>query len=69
LTVIEYNLEVIKTADWIVDLGPEGGDAGGHVVSVGTPEEIAANLTSYTWQYLKQVFDRSRKTKRAAAAE
>ena len=41
--VIEHNLEVIKTADWIVDLGPEGGDAGGHVVAVGTPEEIAAN--------------------------
>jgi excinuclease ABC subunit A len=69
--VIEHNLEVIKTADWIVDLGPEGGDAGGHVVAVGTPEEIAANPQSYTGQYLKQVFDRRRgaKTKRAAAAE
>ena len=68
--VIEHNLEVIKTADWIVDLGPEGGDAGGHVVAVGTPEEIAANPQSYTGQYLKQVFDRRRsgKTKRAAAA-
>ncbi len=43
VVVIEHNLEVIKTADWIVDLGPEGGDAGGHVVAVGTPEEIAAN--------------------------
>jgi excinuclease ABC subunit A len=69
--VIEHNLEVIKTADWIVDLGPEGGDAGGHVVAVGTPEEIAANPQSYTGQYLKQAFDRRRgaKTKRAAAAE
>ena len=69
--VIEHNLEVIKTADWIVDLGPEGGDAGGHVVAVGTPEEIAANPASYTGQYLKQVFDRRRsgKAKRAAAAE
>jgi excinuclease ABC subunit A len=70
--VIEHNLEVIKTADWIVDLGPEGGDAGGHVVAVGTPEEIAANPQSYTGQYLKQVFDRRRggaRPKRAAAAE
>ena len=70
--VIEHNLEVIKTADWIVDLGPEGGDAGGHVVAVGTPEEIAANAQSYTGQYLKQVFERRRggkAAKRAAAAE
>ena len=69
--VIEHNLEVIKTADWIVDLGPEGGDAGGNVVAIGTPEEIASNPQSYTGQYLKQVFDRRRgaKAKRAAAAE
>jgi excinuclease ABC subunit A len=66
--VIEHNLEVIKTADWIVDLGPEGGDAGGHVVAVGTPQEIAATPQSYTGQYLKQAFDRRRKTKRAAQA-
>jgi excinuclease UvrABC ATPase subunit len=45
--VIEHNLEVIKTADWIVDLGPEGGDAGGHVVAVGTPGEIAATRGQY----------------------
>jgi len=71
VVVIEHNLEVIKTADWIVDLGPEGGDAGGHVVAVGTPEEIAANQASYTGQYLKKVFDRRRsgKARRAAAAE
>ena len=69
--VIEHNLEVIKTADWIVDLGPEGGDAGGNVVAIGTPEEIAANVASYTGQYLRQVFDRRRggRAKRAAAAE
>jgi excinuclease ABC subunit A len=70
--VIEHNLEVIKTADWIVDLGPEGGDAGGHVVAVGTPEEIATNQASYTGQYLRQVFERRRgakAAKRAAAAE
>jgi excinuclease ABC subunit A len=68
--VIEHNLEVIKTADWIVDLGPEGGDAGGDVVAAGTPEEIAAQRDSYTGQYLKQALDRRRsgKAKRAAAA-
>jgi excinuclease ABC subunit A len=66
--VIEHNLEVIKTADWIVDLGPEGGDAGGHVVAIGTPEEIAREASSYTAQYLKQVLDRRRKTRRAAQA-
>ncbi len=61
VVVIEHNLEVIKTADWIIDLGPEGGDAGGHVVAVGTPEEIARTPQSYTGQYLKQVMDRRRK--------
>jgi excinuclease ABC subunit A len=70
VVVIEHNLEVIKTADWIVDLGPEGGDSGGEVVAVGTPEEIAANARSYTGQYLKQVMERRGKgagAKRAAA--
>jgi len=65
VVVIEHNLEVIKTADWIVDLGPEGGDAGGHVVAIGTPEEIAANAKSYTGHYLKQVFERRRGAKAA----
>ncbi|HVH74192.1 MAG TPA: excinuclease ABC subunit UvrA [Stellaceae bacterium] len=51
--VIEHNLEVIKTADWIIDLGPEGGDAGGHIVATGTPEDVAAHADSYTGQYLK----------------
>jgi excinuclease ABC subunit A len=51
--VIEHNLEVIKTADWIIDLGPEGGDAGGHIVATGTPEDIAASARSYTGQYLR----------------
>ena len=64
--VIEHNLEVIKTADWIVDLGPEGGDAGGHVVAIGTPEEIAATPQSYTGQYLKQVFDAGAAARRSA---
>ena len=50
--VIEHNLEVIKTADWIIDLGPEGGDKGGRVVAQGTPEEVAEVAASYTGQYL-----------------
>jgi excinuclease ABC subunit A len=71
VVVIEHNLEVIKTADWIVDLGPEGGDQGGYVVAVGTPEEIAANPQSYTGHYLRQVLERrpSGKTKRAAETQ
>ena len=51
--VIEHNLDVIKTADWVVDLGPEGGDGGGRIVAVGTPEQIAANMGSYTGHYLR----------------
>ncbi|MCS5535538.1 MAG: ATP-binding cassette domain-containing protein, partial [Candidatus Poseidoniales archaeon] len=50
--IIEHNLDVAKSADWIIDLGPEGGEEGGHVVAVGTPEEIAKNSQSYTGQYL-----------------
>ena len=53
--VIEHNLDVIKTADYIIDLGPEGGDAGGEVVALGTPEEVARVASSYTGQYLKTV--------------
>jgi len=56
--VIEHNLEVIKTADWIIDLGPEGGDGGGEIVAVGTPEDVAANARSYTGQFLKDVMAR-----------
>ena len=51
--VIEHNLEVIKTADWIIDMGPEGGDGGGEVVAEGTPEEVAQNTKSHTGHYLK----------------
>ncbi len=58
VVVIEHNLDVLKTADHIIDLGPEGGDRGGEVVAVGTPEEIARNRRSYTGQYLKKVLDR-----------
>jgi excinuclease ABC subunit A len=51
--VIEHNLDVIKTADWIIDMGPEGGNRGGMVVAEGTPEEVAADATSYTGQFLE----------------
>lgn len=53
VVVIEHNLDVIKTADWIVDLGPEGGDGGGEIIATGTPEDVAANKASFTGQYLK----------------
>ncbi len=53
--VIEHNLDVIRCADWIIDLGPEGGDRGGEIIAVGTPEDVAKNLHSYTGQYLKNV--------------
>ncbi len=53
--VIEHNLDVIKSSDWIIDLGPEGGDAGGEVIAAGTPEDIAKNKESYTGDYLKKV--------------
>jgi len=67
MIVIEHNLEVVKTADWIVDMGPEGGDAGGEVVAQGTPEQIARNPNSYTGQYLKPVLARKGKGGRRAA--
>ncbi len=54
--VIEHNLDVIKTADWIIDLGPEGGDGGGRVIAEGTPEDVAKMKQSYTGQFLKQIF-------------
>jgi len=58
VVVIEHNLDVIKTADYIIDLGPEGGNRGGEIVAQGTPEEVADNPTSYTGSFLKQVFVR-----------
>ncbi len=60
VVVIEHNLDVIKTADRIIDLGPEGGDAGGTVIASGTPEEIAASMGSYTGSYLKDLLKRKR---------
>jgi excinuclease ABC subunit A len=55
VVVIEHNLDVIKTADWIIDLGPEGGDGGGEVVIAGTPEQVARCKRSYTGQFLKRL--------------
>jgi excinuclease ABC subunit A len=61
VVVIEHNLDVIKTADWVIDLGPEGGDGGGHVVAEGTPEAIAANKASHTGAYLGKVLGKKQK--------
>ena len=55
IVVIEHNLDVIKTADWIIDLGPEGGDGGGQIIATGTPEDVAANKASFTGEYLKDL--------------
>ena len=67
VVVIEHNLEVIKTADWIIDLGPEGGDGGGEIVAAGTPEDVAKVSRSYTGQYLKPLL-RGRAPERLARA-
>ena len=66
--VIEHNLDVIKTADWVIDLGPEGGDAGGEIIAVGTPEAIAANPASYTGAHLKPVLTPAKKRSPPRAA-
>ena len=58
--MIEHNLEVIKTADWIIDLGPEGGDKGGEIVAEGTPETVAEEPRSYTGSYLKPLLQAKR---------
>ncbi|MDD6599932.1 MAG: hypothetical protein PUE98_05665, partial [Galactobacillus timonensis] len=55
--VIEHNLDVIKCADWIIDLGPEGGDGGGTIVAQGTPEDVADNPDSWTGKYLKKALE------------
>ena len=58
IVVIEHNLDVIKTADWIVDLGPEGGDGGGQIIATGTPEQLAQEKHSYTGQYLAKMLNK-----------
>ena len=69
VVVIEHNLEVIKTADWVLDLGPEGGDGGGEIVAMGTPEDIVKNPRSHTGRFLKQVLERRPLKAPKAAAE
>jgi len=65
VVVIEHNLDVIKTADWIVDLGPEGGDGGGEVIATGTPEDVADTKASFTGQYLQALLNGARQKQRA----
>ncbi len=69
VVVIEHNLEVIKTADWIIDLGPEGGDAGGEIVAAGTPEDIVKVKRSYTGAFLKPVLARAKAARARGASE
>jgi excinuclease ABC subunit A len=66
VVVIEHNLDVLKTADWLIDLGPEGGDKGGYVIAEGTPEQVAANPSSSTGQYLRQPLAKARKVSASA---
>ncbi len=66
--VIEHNLEVIKTADWVIDLGPEGGEGGGEVVATGTPEDIAASEASWTGKYLRPLLAPDRHRSAAVSA-
>jgi excinuclease ABC subunit A len=67
--VIEHNLDVIKTADWIVDMGPEGGSGGGAVVAEGTPEDVAATAASYTGQFLQRIVTPAPQRARAGAGK
>ncbi|GLS19133.1 UvrABC system protein A [Labrys miyagiensis] len=69
VVVIEHNLEVIKTADWVIDMGPEGGDGGGEVVAQGTPEQIAREPHSHTGRFLREVMERRPQGRRGEAAE
>jgi excinuclease ABC subunit A len=66
LVLIEHNLDVIKLADWVIDLGPEGGDRGGTIVATGTPEDVAEVKGSYTGQWLKPLLAKQEKRERAA---
>jgi excinuclease ABC subunit A len=55
IVVIEHNLDVVKTADWVIDMGPEGGDGGGQIIATGTPEDIARSTVSHTGRFLKSM--------------
>jgi excinuclease ABC subunit A len=67
VVVIEHNLDVIKTADWVIDLGPEGGDNGGRIIATGTPEKVASTKGSFTGEFLKPLVKGTRKPRRSAA--
>jgi excinuclease ABC subunit A len=69
VVVIEHNLDVVKTADWVLDFGPEGGDGGGRIVAHGTPEDIAADPDSWTGRYLREVLERHESRRRERVAE
>jgi excinuclease ABC subunit A len=69
LVVIEHNLDVIKTADWVLDLGPEGGVRGGELVAQGTPEDVAGTKRSYTGRYLKEMLAKAVPSKAEGARE
>ena len=71
MIIIEHNLDVVKTADWIIDIGPEGGDGGGEIVAIGTPEDVAKVKESWTGRYLGPLLERDdkRKSPKAEAAE
>jgi excinuclease ABC subunit A len=66
IVVIEHNLDIIKTADWIIDLGPEGGSGGGQIIAEGTPEQVSKNRDSFTGYYLKKILAKHNKLKKAA---
>ncbi|TMB75474.1 MAG: excinuclease ABC subunit UvrA, partial [Chloroflexi bacterium] len=68
VVVIEHNLDVLKTADWLIDLGPEGGEKGGYVIAEGTPEQLAANRESATGQYLRVPLAKAKARKASASA-
>ena len=68
VVVIEHNLDVIKTADWLLDFGPEGGDGGGLIVAQGTPEQVAKDPASWTGKYLAEVLERQERRRKARVA-
>ena len=67
VVVIEHNLDVIKTADWLIDIGPEGGDGGGEIVAVGTPEDVAKVEASWTGRYLAPMLERAKELRKKAS--
>ena len=67
VVVIEHNLDVIKTADWVIDLGPEGGDRGGEIVATGTPEQLAGTSGSHTGHFLARQFERRKSMRKKSA--